>query len=165
MMTRLPVSPEVAARIAARIAEYPADAPEKSQWLAPYVAQHGALPLYAGWTETIGIRPDGELIRWSTEDDFDGTRPVEDRSWVLTALVAGANGYPELRPLLPVRGPDAVDCACRAIPLCVSGTVICGECGGLGWLPGADRPTSRCSGPRPPRWLSWYHRLFGGRVR
>ena len=164
-MTRVSVSAELIARISARIAEYPADAPEELRWLAPYVTQYDALPLYPGWTETIGIRPDGELVRWSTEGDFDGTRPVEDWSWALAALVAGADGYPELRPFLPVRGPGAVDCPCRAIPLCVSGKVICGECGGLGWLPAADRPSSSYGGPRPPRRASWYHRLFGGRGR
>lgn len=136
-MTWIPVTAEITARIASRIAAFPIEAPEKLRWLSPYATRFAALPLYPGWTETIGIRPDGELVRWSTEGDFAGTRPVEDRSWVLTALVAGSDRYPELRPLLPVRGADAVDCPCRAIPWCVSGKVGCAECGGLGWLPGA----------------------------
>lgn len=163
MMTRVSVSTELATWIAARIANYPAEAPENLRWHSPHVARHGALPLYAGWTETIGIRADGELVRWSTEGEFDGTRAVEERSWVLTALVAGAGRYAELRPLLPVRGPDAVDCPCRAIPLCVSGQVGCGECGGLGWLP-ADRVDSRRGESRPSRRVSWWTRLFGGGV-
>ena len=94
------------------------------------VDEFNALPLYVGWTQTIGIRADGEVVCWSTEGDYAGTRPEEDRSWLLTALVAGADRYPELRPLLPVRGPDAIDCPCRAIPLCVSGKVGCASAAG-----------------------------------
>ncbi len=165
MTTQIPDSAEVSDWIAARIAAFPTEAPKEKHWLVPYAAQFGALPLYSGWTETIGIRPDGEFVRWSTEGFFVGTRPVEDRSWALTALVAGAARYPELRPFLPVRGPDAVDCPCRAIPMCVSGELGCAECGGLGWLPAADRLNLRPSGVRPPARVSWYHRLFGGRAR
>jgi hypothetical protein len=163
-MTRVSVSGEISARIAARITAYPSHAPQKWRWLTPYGAQHGALPLYVGWTEAIGIRSDGELVSWSTEGDFAGTRPVND-PWLLTALVAGANIYAELRPLLPIRGPDAVDCHCRAIPMCVSGIVGCAECAGLGWLPGADRATSYYNGPLPSRRAPWYQRLFIGWVR
>jgi hypothetical protein len=62
-------------------------------------------------------------------------RPVEDRLWVLSALVAGIVRHPELRALLPVRPPDAIDCHCREHPLLASDKVLCGECGGIGWLP------------------------------
>lgn len=139
-MTRLSVSPELAAHIAWRIERFCSEASQTHQWLVPNVAEFNALPLYLGWTETLGIRPDGEIIRWSTEGDYAGILPVEERSWLLIALVAGADRYPELGQLLPVRGPDAVDCRCRAIPLCVSGEVVCSECGGLGWLPGPEVP-------------------------
>ena len=137
-MARVPISSQIAAQIRSRIAAFPTEAPETLQWLSPYTKQFGALPLYPGWIETIGIRPDGEIVCWSTEGDFAGTRPVDERSWVLLALVAGAERYSELRPLLPVRGPDAVDCLCRAVPIVVSGQVRCGRCGGLGWLPGLE---------------------------
>jgi hypothetical protein len=164
-MTRLPASSEIATRIAARIAEFPARHPEKLEWLVPQVARHGALPLYVGWIETFGIRPDGELVRWSNDGEFEGTLPIEEPSWALLALVRGASRYPELRPLLPVRGPDAPDCRCRAIPMCASGEVGCAECGGLGWLPDAGWLASLCGGPRPRRRLAWYHRWFGRRGR
>ena len=62
------------------------------------------MPLYFGWTETIGIRPNGEIVRWSTEGDYNGTRLVENQSWMLTALVAGADRYPELGSLLLIAG-------------------------------------------------------------
>ncbi len=161
MTMQVPVSAEIAAQIASFIAAFPARAPEELRWLASYVATFDALPLYLGWTETIGIRPSGEIVRWSTEGDYAGTRPVDDWSWVLTALVKGADRYPELRPLLPVRGTDAIDCTCRAIPLCVSGNVGCAECGGLGWLPAAGSPAFRSRALAPPRTVTWYRRLFG----
>jgi len=135
-MTRVSISTELAAYVTCRIDGFPSEAPETLRWQVRYVAEFNALPLYLGWTETIGIRADGEIIRWSTEGDYAGVRPAEDWSWVLLALVRGADRYPELRQLLPVRGPDTVDCRCRAIPLFVSGKADCAECGGLGWLPG-----------------------------
>ena len=127
--------PELSAFIAARVAGFSADAPERMRWAVPYVSEFAALPLYQGWTETIGIRPDGEVVRWSTEGDFAGVRPVEDRMWLLSALVVGAQRYPELAALLPERTPDAIDCQCLNHPLVASGQVLCGECGGVGWLP------------------------------
>jgi hypothetical protein len=133
-VARVPVSTELAAHIAARIAAFPAESSEKLRWQIPYVAEFAALPLYAGWTETIGLRADGEFVSWSTEGDYIGTQSVEDQSLVISALVVGSDRYPELRSLLPVRGPGSVDCPCRAVPLCVSGQLICGTCGGLGWL-------------------------------
>ena len=133
-MTRLPVSAEVAARITARIADYPAEAPEKLRWLVPYVARFQALPLYIGWTETVGIRPDGELVRWSTEGDYEGTREVEDPILARIGLVEGAKQSAEFLPLIPGRPPGATTCPdCGGlgyIPLLPN--VIC-SCGGVGW--------------------------------
>ncbi len=130
---KLSVSPEMSAFIAARIVGYSAETPDQLKWQSPYVSQFSALPLYLGWMETIGIRADGELLFWSTEGEYAGTRPVEDRIWVLSALVAGAERYPELRALLPERPTNAVDCRCRKHPLLASGKVMCNECGGIGW--------------------------------
>jgi hypothetical protein len=140
-VARVSVSAELVAHIAARIVGFPAEAPEELRWQIRYVAEFTALPLYVGWTETIGLRADGEFVSWSTEGDYVGIQSVEDQSWVVSALVVGSDRYPELRPLLPVRGPGAVDCPCRAIPLCVSGKLLCGECGGLGWLSESDGRT------------------------
>ena len=58
---RVAVSPELSAFIAARVAGYPTEAPERLRWASSFVADFSALPLYMGWTETIGIRPDGEI--------------------------------------------------------------------------------------------------------
>jgi hypothetical protein len=137
-MARVPLSAEVARLIANRIASFLTDAPDRMRWQVGYVAEFGGLPLYPGWSETIGIRPDGQIIRWSTEGEYAGVVPVEDPEWVLLALVAGARRYPELLPLLPQRGPGTIDCPCRAVPLLASGRVLCSQCGGLGWLPRPD---------------------------
>jgi hypothetical protein len=132
---RIAVPGELAAFVAARIAGFSAEAPEQLRWESPFVSEFSALPLYLGWTETIGIRADGELVRWSTEGEYSGVRPVEDRTWMLSALVSGAERHPELRALLPERPTEAIDCLCRKVPLLASGKVLCGECGGIGWLP------------------------------
>lgn len=131
---RLAVSSELAAFIAARIARYSAEAPDRMQEESPFVAQFAALPLYVGWTETIGIRADGEVLSWSTEGEYCGVRQVEDRLLVLSTLVAAVERHAELRALLPERPADAIDCQCRKHPLLASSKVLCSECGGIGWL-------------------------------
>lgn len=128
------VPTEVAAFVQARIASYSTEAPPELQWASPFVAEFGALPLYFGWTEIIALRPHGGLVCWSTEAQHAGLQSLQDRSWVLPALVAGANRYPQLRVLLPERPPGAVDCPCLKHPLLASNQVLCGNCGGLGWL-------------------------------
>jgi hypothetical protein len=152
----------LSAFIAARVASYPSEVPERLRWMSPFVADFAALPLYVGWTETIGIRLSGEIVRWSTEGDYPGVQPVQDDKWVLSALVAGAERHPELRTLLPPRPPRAVDCPCRNHPLFVSGKVLCGTCGGIGWLlpesraePGVADVTVNVKPPLPDEgWLN-----------
>jgi hypothetical protein len=134
---RVSISSEMAAFIADRIAGYSVEAPKQLRWQSPFVGEFAALPLYLGWTETMAIRADGELVSWSTEGDYAGVRHVEDRITVLSALVAGVERHPELRALLPERPPDASECPCRKHPLLASGKLLCGYCGGMGWLPSA----------------------------
>jgi len=120
-MAHVDISPVLSAFVKARIDGFSSEAPEQLRWQSGCVAGYAALPLYIGWTETIGLRADGAIIRWSTEYDYSEMRSVEDPKWVLLALVAGSNRYSELRALLPVRGPGAVDCGCRNHPLFTSG--------------------------------------------
>jgi hypothetical protein len=136
-LARVILSPELSAFIAERIAHYAAEATERYHNLkAPQVAEFGALPLIRHWFETIGLRPDGEIVKWNTDgpETYEGTCPVEDRYDWLSALVAGARRYPELQELLPQRWPGAVDCRCVGIPLFAPGKVLCPECCGLGWV-------------------------------
>jgi hypothetical protein len=133
-VAQVSVPADLAAFLRARITGYPAEAPESLQWATRFVSEFAALPLYFGWTETIALHPDGRLVCWSTEGEYAGVRPLEDRDWVVPALMAGADCYPELRALLPERPAGAVDCPCLKHPLFASRRVLCGKCGGLGWL-------------------------------
>jgi hypothetical protein len=126
--------------ILAKVANFKAEAPEELRWQLKYVQTHQALPLFLGWTETLGIRADGALVRWSTEGDWPGVREFDDRTWINIALVEGAKTYPQLQRLVPRRPPSATTCE----TCCGSGTIrgplgqvteiIC-TCGGLGWIP------------------------------
>jgi hypothetical protein len=138
-MAHIAVSAELSAFLADRIASYRAEAPEELQWASSFVAEFAALPLYFGWSETIALSPDGRMVRWSNEGEYVGAQPIQELEWVLPALVAGAARYPALQVLLPTRPPGAVDCPCRAHPLFASGQVLCGRCGGVGWLAAEGR--------------------------
>jgi hypothetical protein len=140
-MSQVEITFEMSEIIADRIAAFPRD--------AFVVPECGALPLYSDMGGVIGIRPDGTLVEWSHDGGGRDARPVEDRIWVLIALVAAARRYPEFQKLLPVRGPGAIDCVCRRTPACVSGLIYCGRCGGMGWLAAGDsRPVIRPDRPR-----------------
>jgi hypothetical protein len=54
------VSAELSTFIEARIEAFPIEAPASSREEAPFVAESSALPLYRGFGETTGIRPDGD---------------------------------------------------------------------------------------------------------
>jgi hypothetical protein len=145
---RVTMSPSLSAFVAARIASYLAEATEYYQQReAPEVSEFAALPLIRHWSETIGLRADGEIVRWSNDDNFEpdpGVKPVEARYDWLAALVHGARRYPELCELLPRPGPIAVPCQCTKHPE-IYGKFICPECCDLGWVqavgeePGAAR--------------------------
>jgi len=130
-MSKVAVTPEEAEYIAARIAGFPHEASAEQQWQLPHVSRFNGLPLYVGWTETIGIQSDGTLIRWSTEEEYIGTKEVDDPVWVRCALVEGAKKYPDLRSLIPVRPPGARPCD---------------GCGGAGYPPGWPNITCSCGG-------------------
>lgn len=128
---------ELAEWVTNRIVAFPHEAPENFRWLAPWVAEHAGLPLYVGWWDTTAIKADGEIVSWSTEDEFSGysgVRPVDDPYLWLISLVNGARRYQQLKPLLPSRPDDAVDCDHFAQPIFAEGKVFCPKCCGLGWV-------------------------------
>ncbi len=130
-----PLSPDDAAFISARIAAFASEAPPEWRWQLPYIERFGALPIYPGWTETLALAPDGSLVRWSTESECDGVRPIENERDARLVLVQCARRYPELQHLLPRRPPHATTCAgCGGTgsPVPSNPDIIC-ECGGLGW--------------------------------
>jgi hypothetical protein len=136
-MLRVSPSPDQQESIARRIARFELEAPATRRWLAPYVREHGALPLYSSWTETLGITPDGVLLSWSTEGEWPGTRPLEAFTWAALALVRGAQHYPELQSLVP-RRPDASriceNCGGTGTAIAAMPEIDC-VCGNLGWVP------------------------------
>jgi hypothetical protein len=120
------------------------------QWLAsstdPELVEavriSGALPVYMGMGGALLLRPDGEILcfPWGC---FGELAPESDPGWRITAVVVGAEKYPELRPLLPVRPFGTADCEwCTGSGRIRIGASedrrgpICGSCHGLGW-PGA----------------------------
>jgi hypothetical protein len=140
-MTQIQLSNEESVFIATGIREFGREAAEQQKWLSSFVSQFGALPLYSGWTETIGIRPDGKLVKWSTEDEYVDCRDLDpkDQLFVRAALVSGAKRYPALSSLIPVRPSDARTCeVCGGTgQFPIHPKIICG-CGGLGWVEGSN---------------------------
>jgi hypothetical protein len=125
--------------------------PSNDPELAEAVRKSGALPIYADMGGTLFLRPDGEIL--ALDHDSPDTPQIEDDpSWKITAVVVGAEKYPELGPLLPARPSGAANC-----PECegrgsfrfrnIDRDLLCGKCHGLGWLgttvprmPGQDHP-------------------------
>jgi hypothetical protein len=134
-MARVPVSAEDSAYITARVAAFSGEAPQQLRWQTPYVEEFAALPLYIGWTEAIGLRPDGEVIRWSTEGDYTGAQPVEEPVLVRAGLVEGTKRFPGLRGLIPARPPGACTCpVCGGVGHPPGLPHIGCSCGGVGWV-------------------------------
>lgn len=147
---RLSLSPEFSEWLKAEISDLASDTSEPLP--AEGVNAAGALPLYRGWWETIGLRPDGEIVSWSTKGDYTGTRPVGERSVWLSALVHAAETWPELWLIVPPRPPHAIDC--KHIPPVAEGKLFCSLCCGLGWIELQEPIRSATSGApqtRPAR--------------
>jgi hypothetical protein len=138
-MARVRVEKPEADCIAALIRAFAAEPPDPVPWQAPYVARFRALPTYVGWYTTLGIRPDGTVVEWSTEGEFEGAREVEETFLVRVALVEAARRFPELRALVPPRPPGARTCEqCGGSGyLPVLPSVFC-SCGGFGWVEGGE---------------------------
>lgn len=98
---------------------------------------HGALPLLADLGGCWFIRPDGAFleIRWDDNEDH----PDVMRDTPIAALVVGAERYPWLQELVPLRPLGAVDCdTCsgrgKITVKGVAGEFLCGKCSVLGWI-------------------------------
>jgi hypothetical protein len=121
------------------IAELPAETPAHTR---AHAKRLSALPIGCGLWSSHFLRANGEVVVVGDDVDHPDVDTVyTEHSHVLRALVWGSQRYPEMRQLLPVRGPGAVDCRCQAIPLFAEGKVnkvLCDKCGGLGWVPSAE---------------------------
>jgi hypothetical protein len=138
-MTRVEVTEDEAAYIAARVGSFASEASADWMWQNTFVQQFAALPLFLGWSETLGIRADGSLVRWSTEGEYKGARPVDRQVDVNLALINGSRRYPRLVRLIPRPPSEANVCAqCHGTGrVAVSDDPLVCACGGAGWvLPG-----------------------------
>ena len=136
-MAHVTMPPELSAWVTERISMFPREAPEQLRWLAPSVIEYAALPLYVGWWDTTGIRPDSEIVSWSTEDElsgYSGIRPVEDRYLWLSALVDGSRRYRTAEGPAPHASGWRRRLRPPAHPVFAEGKVFCPECCGLGWV-------------------------------
>jgi hypothetical protein len=140
-MTSVEVTKDEFAYIAARVKSFASEAEANWQWQANFVEQFEALPLFLGWTETLGIRPDGSLVRWSTEGEYSGVRPVDRRVDVNLALIYGSRRHPKLVRLIPRPPSDAIVCAqCHGTGrVAVSDDPLICACGGAGWLAAGEQ--------------------------
>jgi hypothetical protein len=92
-----------------------------------------ALLLYSGWLALALLTPKGEVI----EADENGAITVVAEPMRTMYLVEGAETYPELRGLLPLRPANSSDCA---------------TCGGTGWWP-IENTRIRCGACRALGWV------------
>jgi hypothetical protein len=110
--------------------------------IAAFVETLAALPLYADWGGGVALRADGELIGFLWNEP-QSIKVETDPHLRFLAVVSGAERYPELAPLLPMRTSTDRDCpSCggtgRLLDLEAHGvdtTHIRCYCGGAGWLP------------------------------
>lgn len=144
ILTMQPLDPSLHAELRPRAANHGLESHRDAARLAPDL-----LPLYLDWVGFFGLAADGQVlfVAWDPPHDIDA---VHEAHWIRIALVAGAEQYAELAPLVPARPGNAVTCSfCggtgkptlhgRAVP----DNVRC-FCGGLGWLlPGEAEQASR----------------------
>jgi hypothetical protein len=95
-----------------------------------------ALPLYEGWTGWVVLTDLGEVLE---ETDEGGVLSAVPEPLRTIHLVAGAERYPELLSLLPVRPPGSMECRhCSGtgwVEIKGNATKLrCGECRALGWV-------------------------------
>ena len=101
---------------------------------------HNALPLWLDTGGCVALRPNGELISWAWDEpekllelDVAGER---DRRMVHVARAQGAQRYPQIAGLAPVRDEHSQVCpSCHGsgkMPNVPDGFVC--ECGGVGWI-------------------------------
>jgi hypothetical protein len=94
-----------------------------------------ALPVYSDMGGTLLLRTDGEILFLDGESEGDEPQVETEPGWRITAVVVGAEEYPQLSPLLPARPSGTEDCeACGGRGRVTDYRLLCGECHGLGWI-------------------------------
>ena len=100
-----------------------------------WLDEAGGITLYGTIGHEAVLRPDGSV--WLYHDDNNPLgqwkwRQASDRER-MGALVIASERMPELRRAIPSRPPEAANCVRCAGAGHIFETIICPECGGLGW--------------------------------
>ena len=106
---------------------------EGGEAFAQTARTHNALPLAEGWFAWALLTEQGDVL----EAGEDGSVSPAKEPLRTMFLVAGAERYPELVVLLPVRPSASADCPrCEGTGRMThgSGKVRCQECRSLGWV-------------------------------
>lgn len=113
----------------------------------PIVKSEDAVVMFYGLGDPLYLTFDGRII---IEDMLDDVPPREAENLVkaTSAIVLGAKiqNFPELLSILPKRGENTTDCEnCSASGWLEIGkdsfSVVCHQCGGLGWKIQDDKLT------------------------
>jgi len=110
---------------------------EGGEAFAQAARKYGALPLAEGWFAWALLTEQGDVL----EGVEGGSASPAAEPLRTMFLVAGAERYPELVALLPIRSSTCTDCArCEGTGRMRhgSGRVRCHECRSLGWVDAAS---------------------------
>jgi hypothetical protein len=106
---------------------------EGGEAFAQAARRYSALPLSEGWFAWALLTEQGDVLE--AVEDGSVSPAVEPLRTMF--LVAGAERYPELISLLPVRTDASTDCArCEGTGRMTfgNGKIRCQECRSLGWI-------------------------------
>ena len=112
---------------------------EGGEPFADAARRYSALPLAEGWFAWALLTEQGEVL----EAAEDGTVSPAVEPLRTMFLVAGAERYPQLLALLPVRSSTSHDCPrCEGTGRMTFGNrkVRCHECRALGWVGASSSP-------------------------
>ncbi|WP_437774914.1 hypothetical protein [Sorangium sp. So ce1097] len=107
--------------------------------LRTWAKEHAALPVMADLGGCFALTCGAQIVSFGW-DEQDDVRPEDDPRIRRIACFRAALLYPVLKPLVPPRPADAVDCSycagtgrVRDVPAELAESLVC-YCGGLGWL-------------------------------
>jgi hypothetical protein len=132
--------PELSNWIQEAIGRYTLATSNEPEHLKYYATLYNLLPLYPDWAHCYGLRSDGTIFLFSTEDEEKTIHEETDERLRNLALFRGAQKYPELKSLSPIRSADLIDCPCCNglgeidLPGVGPDVIVC-YCGELVWLP------------------------------
>ena len=148
------ISPELSEKIQKLIDEFVSN-PEPSpatgekfsdKWdFRKIVSEINVLPIKPDWFSFWGIQPNGNVIHFNAEKPYE-QEIVTNQKIINMVFFVAAKNFPELKELMPIRNPESIVCpGCdgTGIPKefanheVLSKGIAC-NCGGVGWLPGAD---------------------------